>query len=120
MDKLIKIILEEKFLNIDINALVEIVYATPNPIVATEILCGVTHEPSLPKTSCSPQLQGDGDTLRTFESYDKWSREVKYSYDIYKHSLVDGEWLVERMGTGIAYCQVEEWIASNEEVVHMH
>lgn len=80
MQKLIKIILENKFPDTNIEQLQEIINATPNPIVATEILCGVYEEPECVIQSSNNRLSGVKDTVRTFVSYDKWAQEIKYRY----------------------------------------
>jgi hypothetical protein len=80
MNKLIKIILEAKFPQVDANKMLEIINATPNPVVATEIICNVYEAPVFDMESHSNKLRGMDDSSRLFISYDKWKEEVKYSY----------------------------------------
>jgi len=80
MQKLIKIILENKFPDANVSELQEIINATPNPVVATEILCGVYEDPECAAQCSNNRLSGVKDTVKTFVSYDKWEQEVKYAY----------------------------------------
>lgn len=77
MNKIIEKLLTVTFPNVDTNSLLEIVSATPNPELATEILCGLYEEPKLPTKV--QETSGDKKEL-TFLSYDKWNDKVHYSY----------------------------------------
>jgi len=74
MNKIIAAALSAKFPNSDIPTLLEIVGATGNPVVATEMLLGIYQNPSIPK---SVRLRGK---VHTFISYDKWANSVISSY----------------------------------------
>jgi hypothetical protein len=75
MNSLEKKLIELTFPTINVDVLMEIIVATPNPRVATEILCGVYTEPEFVKHKLSPN-----GVARTFMSYDKWLDQVNYSY----------------------------------------
>ncbi len=77
MNKIIEKLLVVTFPNVDITGLLEIVNATPNPIIATEILCGLYEEPQLPRTV--QETSGDKRIL-TRKSFDKWNDKVEYTY----------------------------------------
>lgn len=75
MTKIINALLEAKFTGMNVPALLEIINATPNPSIATEILCGLYEEPVINPT----KVEKDG-SVKTFKSYDKWNDKVTYSY----------------------------------------
>lgn len=75
--KIIQELLKMKFPNVDTNSLMEIIFATPNPEIATEIMCGVYVEPTV---GLHTRVQHKDRGLCIFTSYDKWSDEIKYSY----------------------------------------
>jgi len=77
MNKIIEKLLTVSFPDVDINALLEIVNATPNPIIATEILCGLYEAPQLPLNV--QETNGDKRIL-TRKSFDKWNDKIEYSY----------------------------------------
>jgi hypothetical protein len=77
MNKIIEKLLTVTFPTVDVNSLLEVVTATPNPTIATEILCGLYEEPILPKLV--QETSGDKREL-TFKSYNKWDDKVHYSY----------------------------------------
>jgi hypothetical protein len=77
MNKIIEKLLTVTFPTVEINSLLEIVSATPNPELATEILCGLYEEKVFP--SKVRETSGDKKEL-TFSSYDKWNDKVHYSY----------------------------------------
>lgn len=77
MNKIIEKLLTVTFPNVNIASLLEIVSATPNPEIATEILCGLYEEPKLPIKV--QETSGDKKVL-TFQSFDKWQDKVKYTY----------------------------------------
>ena len=49
MEKIIKIALEAKFPGIDLTNLLDVLNATGNAVVATEILLGIYEEPNIPE-----------------------------------------------------------------------
>jgi hypothetical protein len=75
MNNLERKLIELTFPTVNVDSLMEIIVATPNPTVATEILCGVYVEPEFVKD----KLTSEG-TARTFVLYDKWNEQIKYSY----------------------------------------
>lgn len=77
MSKIIEKLLTVTFPTIDINGLLEVVSVTPNPELATEILCGLYEKPVLPRVV--QETSGDKREL-TFKSYNKWDDKVYYSY----------------------------------------
>jgi hypothetical protein len=75
MNNLERKLIELTFPTVDVEALMEVITATPNPRVATEILCGVYTDPVV----CKDKISREG-TARTFVSYDKWLDQINYSY----------------------------------------
>lgn len=75
MNNLERKLIELTFPTVNVDSLMEIIVATPNSRVATEILCGVYQEPEFVKDKLSPQ-----GIARTFVSYDKWTEQVQYMY----------------------------------------
>ena len=75
MNNVEKKLIELTFPTVNIDSIMEIIVATPNARVATEILCGIYIEPVFVKDKLSPN-----GVARTFMSYDKWNDQVQYSY----------------------------------------
>lgn len=75
--KIIQALLEIKFPNANIDAIMEILAATPNMELATEILCGLYVEKSV-KGHVRVQHKDRG--VLTFVSYNKWDNNISYSY----------------------------------------
>jgi hypothetical protein len=75
MLKIERALLEAKFPTIDVDNLLEVVMATQNTTVAVELLCGLYKSP---EPIVSPVTKGDRECH--FESYDKWTDQVHYSY----------------------------------------
>lgn len=81
MNKVIKVALESKFPSekgYGINRILEVIEATPNPTIATEILLGIYEEPVIPHKRVIHKNDGE----LTFVSYDKWRDRVDYSYEV--------------------------------------
>lgn len=80
MNKIIKALLEAKFPTVDAETLLEVINSTPNPQVATEILCGLYETPVFARSPT--KLDNFNNTKReiTFISYDKFKAEITYSY----------------------------------------
>lgn len=77
MEKIVKAALTAKFTNVNIEHLIEIINATPNAVIATEIMLGVYSEPEIAhKRVDSKSSEG----ILTFKSYNKWDDRVYYSY----------------------------------------
>lgn len=78
MNKIISKLLSVQFPTVDLKSLMEIINATPNPELATEILCGLYEKPELPyKVIGSSSYKN---AVLTRVKYDKWSNKVKFSY----------------------------------------
>lgn len=75
MNNLERKLIELTFPTVNVDSLMEIIVATPNSRVATEILCGVYIEPVFITDKLSPN-----GVARTFMSYDKWTEQVQYMY----------------------------------------
>jgi len=78
MNKLSRLLLEKSIVGVDINALIEILDATPNPEMAVEIVLGVYEAPEISETPMY-DMGKQKDFVRMV-SYDKWSDEVNYEY----------------------------------------
>ena len=74
MNKIIEVALAGKFDAQSVPSIMEIIGATPNPEMATEILLGVYEEPLLDK-----EVKRNG-TLLSLISVDFWRDRVDYSY----------------------------------------
>jgi hypothetical protein len=75
MNNVEKKLIELTFPTVNIDSIMEVIVATPNARVATEILCGIYIEPVFVKDKLSPS-----GVARTFAFYDKWNEQVQYSY----------------------------------------
>ena len=78
MKKIISKLLSVQFPTVDLKSLTEIISATPNPELATEILCGLYEEPKLPSQVIGTSSYKNA--VLTLLDYDKWSDKVKFSY----------------------------------------
>jgi len=76
MNKIMQKLLEVTYPAINTESLLEIVGATPNPEIATEILCGLYVEPTIVHKMVMSEREG----VLTFMSFDKWNNHVNYSY----------------------------------------
>jgi hypothetical protein len=74
MQKIILAALKAAFPSLNLGVVLEIVEATGNPVVATEMLLGIYEEPSIPT---SAKIRG---SIHTFVSYDKWKNIVRSKY----------------------------------------
>ena len=76
MTNIEKALLSNVYPHVDIALLEEVINATPNTGVATEILCGIYKEPEVPQ-----QVWND-DKTRTYimDSFSKWTGNVSYHY----------------------------------------
>jgi hypothetical protein len=75
MNNVEKKLIELTFPTVNVDNLMEVIVATSNPRVATEILCGIYTEPVLVKD----KITSSG-VARTFVLYDKWLDQINYSY----------------------------------------
>lgn len=82
MNKIITKLIAVTYPTANIDHLMEVVNATPNPELATEILCGLYQEPQIPVKVKSLPLKGGMSEPRelTLKSFDKWQNAVNYSY----------------------------------------
>ena len=78
MSKIISKLLSVQFPTVDSASLMEIINATPNPELATEILCGLYEQPIIPAMT-RKDSRHNGEVL-TLTKYDKWNDRVHYSY----------------------------------------
>ena len=78
MEKIIAKLLEVSYPGINTSVLLEIVQATPDPKLATEMLCGLYREPEIVNTRV---MSTNSEGVLTFKSYDKWQDRVIYSYE---------------------------------------
>lgn len=76
MEKITRLALSLKFNAGDIDSVMEIIMATGNEIVATEILLGVYEAPEVAVIAPNTKYEAN----RRLVSYDKFKEEVKYSY----------------------------------------
>lgn len=78
MNKIIKAALENRF-PASVNVLMEVIAATPNPELATEMLLGIYEEPIVFENPCD-EFIARGEANIKFLSYDKWTDTVHYQY----------------------------------------
>ena len=85
MSKIIAVALTSKFGAEAVTNLMEVIGATCNPEMATEILLGVYEKPEIPNTIF------ENGTKKTVVSIDYWQATVTYSYEeeVKKHIYVD-------------------------------
>ena len=78
--------LASKFGTESVDKIMEVIGATPNPEMATEILLGIYEEPRIPNTVVNAQ-----GLVKTATNIDYWERRVCYSYEEEqrKHMYVD-------------------------------
>ena len=76
MEKVIRALLATKFQNVD--AIMEVINATPNPTVATEIITGIYEEPYW--ESYLFDLPSNNRWNLTPQSYDKWTNYVTVQF----------------------------------------
>lgn len=79
MNKIIKALLTSKFPNINADVLLDIISATPNPELATELLCGIYEEITVSAKRVHSKNNEKG--ILTFTEFNKWSNKVHYSYE---------------------------------------
>ncbi len=75
MNKIVKVALNAAFKPEQVNALMEVIGATPNPEMAVEILLGIYEEPVL------QDVVDDRGTIKTLVRVNHWENTVYYSYD---------------------------------------
>lgn len=77
--KILLFALAAKFPTIDVDALLEVVEATPNPIVATEKLLGVYEHPIIPPLV--KRKTKSGEVYMQMYDYDSFENRVKFEYE---------------------------------------
>lgn len=77
MEKIIKFALQTKFPNANLVDLMDVLNATGNAVVATEILLGIYDEPNIPEHAIVYN------TPATLTSFNKYKEEVRYSTDTF-------------------------------------
>jgi hypothetical protein len=111
--KLIKALLEVKFPDINVDALLEIVSATPNPELSTEILCGLYEPPIL-----FEKVVSNKSIELTLSYYDKWNDEVHYSYQ--KEKTINGYFPKDTIKEEITFENFKEreqtWKPNTEQI----
>lgn len=75
MDKIIAVALKAQFPGINIDAVLEVINATPNPVVAAETLLGIYEEPIIANHSMVER-----NAVCRFVSFDKYKQRVSYKY----------------------------------------
>jgi hypothetical protein len=78
MSKIISKLLSVQFPTVDSESLMEIINATSNPELATEILCGLYEQPIIPVMTRKHNRHNNA--VLTLTKYDKWNDKVHYSY----------------------------------------
>ena len=73
--KVYKSALECKFHGISVNNLLTVIYNTPNAEIAMEMVLGIYEQPEIEQVVCSEK-----GVKYTFESYNVFDQEVRYSY----------------------------------------
>jgi len=79
MEKLIKALLEDRFPDVESSNLLTVINATPNPVIATEILTGLYEYPEVPETTQSSLLLKRYHSPK-FKSFDPLRNEVSFEY----------------------------------------
>lgn len=75
MKKILRIALESKLTNLSVEALLEVIEATPNSTVAAEVLLGIYQQPKI----AAVVKKKDYKYLYFFSSYDKYTETVHYT-----------------------------------------
>lgn len=83
-NSIITIALSTKFTPEQIEGVLEIVNATPNPEVAVAVLLGIYVKPELPKTPGNLSRFSEDKRDITFVSYDKYDDQIGYTYKTMK------------------------------------
>ncbi len=78
MYRLIKFALETKFEAPQVNSIMEIIWKTPNPIVAAHKLLGIYVTPVI-NEECHPDVTKQ-ELDKKFIAYDEWKDEIEYGY----------------------------------------
>lgn len=75
MDKIIAVALKAQFPGINIDAVMDVINATPDPEIATETLLGIYETPDI-----ANQSMVEKGNVCTFVSFDKYRKRVSYKY----------------------------------------
>ena len=79
-NKVLRIALLSLFAKDTINNILDVVSATPNPELATEIILGLYEEPEFYKSAIKLKLSSGDPIEAVFDKYDKWEDRVHYTY----------------------------------------
>jgi len=132
MENIIKVALLSKFSAEALPSVMEVINATPNPLMATEILLGTYEQPEIPETTVYK------DKVRTLKSVDYWLDQVHYTYEVaetkgfYIHEDTDKdqvtienykEFMIDRTQNAVwiniptgktsissSYCSIDSWL----------
>ena len=132
MENIIKVALLSKFSAESLPSIMEVINATANPTMATEILLGIYEQPEIPETTVYR------DTVRTVKSVDYWLDQVHYTYEVaetkgfYIHEDTDKdqvtienyeEFMIDRTNNAIwisiptgktsmssSWCSIDSWL----------
>ena len=74
MNKIIKIALQNSFKEVNLDALLELIEASGNPTVASEVLLGCYEQPEIPTRVTT------SNEVRYFVSYNKYTDRVEYTF----------------------------------------
>jgi hypothetical protein len=74
MNKIIEVALAGKFTPDAVPSIMDVIIATPNPEMATEILLGIYEKPALAENVIVK------DVVYKLDSVDYWNNEVRYTY----------------------------------------
>jgi hypothetical protein len=82
MEKIIKALLEAKFPTLAIDQLMEVINATSNKSVATELLCGLYEMPEIPEYPAKHFADKMKNQINIkFLRFDKFTEQVHYTYN---------------------------------------
>ena len=81
-EKIIRKLLEVSYPGLNIDSLLLVVNATPNPVIATEILCDMYEKPEIgePGRKFLERKNSYNEHNITFHSFDIFQEEVTYTY----------------------------------------
>jgi hypothetical protein len=83
-NSIVTIALSSKFTKEQMEGVLEIVHATPNPEVAVEILLGIYEQPKLPLEPVNPKLFDSAKRNMVLKHYDKFNETVSFTYHMMK------------------------------------
>lgn len=81
MEKIIKAALAASYPELNLDALMFIINATPNPVIATEILLGVYEKPMISDTPKNPDRLEKSKKNIKFKKFDTFQNVIHYTYN---------------------------------------